>query len=156
RKHAAIAEIKTRFAHLRAGLPIPDAEVEAIAVAEEWRVYNLLAEHHRDYQDDLVKLAQTAYLDRTVFGGDSSNPLLPGKVTTDSYAAGLLRQRGHAVDAASIERVSGAILKAQQSALMRVDKGLKPPPSPDRSPAKREGQNFSQLVALYLAHPDSK
>jgi integrase len=157
KKHAIVAEIKAMFARLRAGLPIPDAEVEAIAAAEEWRIYNLLDENHRNYQDDLAKLAGTALYHR-VFGSDIVNPLLPtNNTTTDDYAASILRQRGHAADAKSIDRVSEAILKAQQSAITRVDKGMKPPPAPDRSPAKQTtGQSFSQLTALYLAHPDSK
>jgi integrase len=156
KKHAIVAEIKARFARLRAGLPIPDSEIEDIAASEEWRIYNLLDQNHRDYQDSLAELARSSSLHSRVFhDGGAANPLLPGKVTPNIYAANILRQRGHAADEKSIDRVADAILRAQASAIARIDKGMKPPPG--HSPAKQTtGRSFSQLTALYLAHPDSK
>jgi integrase len=159
KKHAIVAEIKAMFARVRAGLPIPDAEVEAISAAEEVRVYNMLDERHRDYQDGFAKLAEAAgaTLYHRVFGDyDVVNPLLPGDVTTRAHSSNLLRQRGHIVDDRSIERVSDAISKAQQSAITRIEKGMKPPAAVDRTTKQSTGRTFSQLTAMYLAHPDSK
>jgi integrase len=156
KKHAVVAEIKAMFARLRAGLPIPDAEIEAIAAAEEVRVYNMLDERHRDYQDHLAKLANATAYDRLFSAADDglTNPFLD-KITTEAYAANLLRQRGHAADVKSIDRVADAILKAQQSAITRIEKGMKPP-AIDHTTKRTTGRSFSQLTAMYLAHPDSK
>src|SRR5262245_55322084 len=51
KKHAVIADVKAMFDRLLAGLSVTDDDVERVAAAEEWRVYNLLDENHRDYQD---------------------------------------------------------------------------------------------------------
>ena len=156
RKHAEIAKIKEMFARLRAGMVITDVEVRRIATAEEWRVYNLLEENHADYPFGFEELARKTGHDLLFSASDDGivNPLLPGKVTTTEFVTDLLRKHQYVVDAESIDRVEDALLRAQQSAIARISKGMRPPPAPDKHQMK--STPFSEHAKQYLAHPDTR
>jgi hypothetical protein len=157
-----VAQIKAMFARFAGQAnPSPTPKSKPSAAAEEVRVYNMLDERHRDYQDGLgglAKLAGATFYHR-VFGlEDTANPLLPDNISTLAYAADLLRQRGYTVDEESRERVGEVISKAPAVGHHPDREGHEATAgAPDRGPAKQTtGRSFSQLTALYLAHPDSK
>jgi len=150
-----LAEIHRRFESIRAGLPLPDADLEHIAEEEHRRAFDYLSARYLDYHGKLGELEVEIALQGVLLGSEEANPLLNG-VTTTAYATARLRRLGREPTKESVTSLADAILRAQSAAVEMIKTGRTPPPLPGKPvirSAARTGiaPHVSELVESHLA-----
>jgi integrase len=147
----------TRFESIRAGLPLPDADLERVAEEEHRRAFDLLSARYLDFHGKLADVdVELGFQDLAIgMDGSRANPLLNGVSTTD-YARAKLLRLGREPTKESITSLGEAILRAQSAAVEMIRTGRTPPPLPGKPvlrSAARTGTapRVSELVEKYLA-----
>lgn len=151
----ARARILRRFESIRAGLPLPDADLERVAEEEHRRAFDLLSARYLEFHGKLDELTLAVGLQDLLLGNETeSNPLL-NNVTTSAYAESKLRRLAREPTKESVGALADAILRAQSAAIEMIRTGRTPPPLPGkpviRSAARGTAPRLSELVESYLA-----
>jgi integrase len=139
--------IAEMFRTIRAGLPVPDVEVQRIAEEEMRRAFDLLSAdfltHHPHLDKYAAEIAELSEFD--LDAAIQPSPIFSG-VPTHVYAESRLRQLGRKPTGEEILALSVTILRAHGAAVAAVKGGHTPPPLPGRSAVVRRGPGTAPRI----------